>query len=88
MYACNINNVIKLLQVMKKDFPSTTIAGGEEGDSQTLLTVDNPACCSWWRQRWWCEGGFPNVALMEDERSTMKFAYAIYCYCTAILVLL
>jgi hypothetical protein len=35
-----------------------------------------------------CEGGFPNVALMEDKKSMMKFAYVIYCCCTAILVLL
>jgi len=85
---CNSNNVIKLLQAIRRTYPSTAIARGEEGDGRALLTVDGPACYSRWRQHWWREGGFPNVALMEDKRSTVKLACAICCCCTTILVLL
>jgi len=55
-------------------------AGGEaEGDGQTLLTIEDPACCLRQRQGCWYEGEFPNVALMEAERSTVKLAGRISC---------
>ncbi|KAG6792631.1 hypothetical protein POTOM_001783 [Populus tomentosa] len=60
------------ISAIRRTYPSTATARGEERDGQALLTVDGPTCCSRWRQRWWCEGGFPNIALMEDERSTLK----------------
>jgi hypothetical protein len=37
----------------KKDLPGKAAAGGEvERDDCALLTEDDLACCSWWRQVW------------------------------------
>jgi hypothetical protein len=72
-----------------KNLPGEVADEGEvEGDGHALLAVEDPVCCSRRRQDFCRERGFPNVAFMEDERSTVQLACAICCCCTVMLVLL
>uniref|UniRef100_A0A2K1R5X7 Uncharacterized protein n=1 Tax=Populus trichocarpa TaxID=3694 RepID=A0A2K1R5X7_POPTR len=70
-----------------KNLPGEVADGGEvKGDGHALLAVEDPVCCSRRRQDFCHERGFPNVAFMEDERSTVQLACAIYLlllYCDA-----
>ncbi|KAL9350904.1 hypothetical protein Peur_058160 [Populus x canadensis] len=69
-----------------KNLPGEVADEGEvEGDGHALLAVEDPVCCSRRRQDFCRERGFPNVAFMEDERSTVQLACAICCCCTVML---
>jgi hypothetical protein len=55
-----------------KNLPGEVADEGEvEGHGHALLAVEDPICCSRRRQDFCRERGFPNVAFMEDERSTV-----------------
>uniref|UniRef100_A0A2K1WNC3 Uncharacterized protein n=1 Tax=Populus trichocarpa TaxID=3694 RepID=A0A2K1WNC3_POPTR len=70
-----------------KNLPGEVADGGEvEGDGHALLAVEDPVCCSRRRHDFCHERGFPNVAIMEDERSTVQLACAICCCCTVMLL--
>jgi len=45
--------LINFSETVKKEenSPGVAVAGGEtEGDGWALLAVEDPTCCSWWRQ--------------------------------------
>jgi len=69
-----------------KNLPGEVADEGEvEGDGHALLAVEDPVCCSRRRQDFCRERGFPNVAFMEDERSTVQLClcYLLLLYCDA-----
>jgi hypothetical protein len=52
-HASNSNMLINFSETVKKEenSPGVAVAGGEtEGDGWALLAVEDPTCCSWWRQ--------------------------------------
>ena len=59
------NMLINFSETVKEEENSgVAVAGGEtEGDGWALLAVEDPACCSRWRQLWWGEDDHLNGGL-------------------------